>query len=123
MSWQIKWIAASLWPAPVIFTFPLKSRPCPQMSPISVWHKDCCKDAVQFCYCKAITLFGWNGKLCLHVFSKPLSQLQWQPVQYRMCFAILVGDPRWRICIITNQKHMAGQQHSLVSFGLQQMNI
>ena len=76
MSWQIKWIAASYWPAPVFFTFPLKSRPCPQMSPISVWHmaRDCCKDAVQFCDGKAITLFGWNGKLRLHVFSK-LSKL------------------------------------------------
>ena len=46
MSWKIKCIAMSLWPAPVIFTFPLKSHPCPQMSPICVWHKDCCKDGL-----------------------------------------------------------------------------
>ena len=63
------------WPAPVIFTFPLKSCPCPQMSPISIRHKDGCKDVVEFCNCKTITLFGWNGKFRLHVFSKPLSKL------------------------------------------------
>ena len=72
---QIKWIATCLWPAPIIFTLPFKSCPCPQMSPIPVWHKDCCKDAVEFCNCKAITLFGWNGKFCLHVFGEPLSKL------------------------------------------------
>jgi hypothetical protein len=55
MSWPIKWITTCLWPVPIFFTFPLKSCQCPQMSPISVWHKDCCKDAVEFCNCKLKT--------------------------------------------------------------------
>ena len=75
MFWQIKWIATCLWPAPVIFTLPLKSCPCPQMTPILVRHKDSCKDSVEFFNCPATTLLGWNGKFLLHVFGEPLSEL------------------------------------------------